>query len=778
MRITTVINALRSWTKWLWPFARNPELQASPSLPDLTSVSLPTTQGELGSDLEQPKARGNPNQSPDGRDALSDEQLEHGPLADEFQSSASVPDSTKPPSDHTTLEHELSLQNNDVDDRAPPCLEEGQPEEWFVIDPPANDDGEQSPPNTGDKPANGKPDGHGASNPPRTRRRPGNYGGRRRPQLGNPRPGRRRSLSSRPELVCRKNPATATWEIALTAADSQLATVNLGDKPLELIDRQCRIPSLSGCLVISCQDGQEYTIPLFESEPLVFKLCKNWAGEGRRIARITTGHFIVIAPDTWERTGSAPVEPDGCTDQAFRAHYFHRDANVFVANEDGFRQWNGSPVAAGIELIGRRIYDDSDDEPLFVGDAPTLKSLPGVEWARIGEETEQGWGQSFQPHLETLPEVLDGREGRLYLRAYDRKVALLDSVAFRYVRNLTRIEVDGAEYAQGSVLVPEKTGYSCTEARFIGIDGSLRTPLLPYEAPQDIAPSGAILVPPRPDADRISCSLGSGSNSVNIVLDLPRIWWRLEAGESGTGEWRDSPLVMTREEFRNYSDATLLLLSTREASVRAGFGDELEQRYNRKIEDDHIEIPIAHYVDHTQIDRRLDVEAYFNIEWAGEIVPLIVVSADPMPEIVSFTAEPATILAGEKAVLEWTIRNAVEACVTIEPGPSVVHNDGMRTVRPAKSTRYTLTLTVPGVDPIFRTIKVTVDSPPLPGGCRTAQVVSSNGKWRIGKGFSTAELRNAGLTLGEAVSLPIAIDHRRRSAHRSNIETIRSMLDG
>ena len=566
----------------------------------------------------------------------------------------------------------------------------------------------------------------------------------------------------------------------IAAADNQLEAVNLGDKALEIIDRQCRIPSLKGRLRVSCQHDQELDVPLFESEPLVFKLRKNWAGEGRRVARITTGHFIVIAPDTWRRTGRVPVEPDGCADPAFRAHYFHRDANASTWSEDGFQQWNGTPVATGIELTGRQIHDDSDDGPLFVGDAPTLKSLSAIEWARVGAETERGWGQSFRPDRQSLPEVLNGREGRLYLRVYDPEVRLLDSVVFRYVRDLARIEVDGAEYANGTALLPAKTGYPRMEVRFIGAGGSTRTPVLPPEPRQAVEPSGAIVIPPDPDADRILCSLGSGAGAVNIVLDLPRIWWRLEDGGPGTGEWLDTPLVMTREEFRNqaYADAALSLLSTREAFVRAGFGDEPEQWYSRKIEDDRIEIPLAHYVDHAQIDRRLNADAYFNVEWAGEIVPLVVVSADPMPEIVSFTAEPATILAGEEAVLEWRVRNAVDARVAIEPGAGVVESDGTRTVRPAKSTRYTLTLAVSGADEIARTVTVAVDSPPVPGGQRAARVMSSTGRWRSGKGFSAAELQDAGLTLDEAVSRAIAIDRRRRTAHRANVEAIRSMLDG
>lgn len=188
-------------------------------------------------------------------------------------------------------------------------------------------------------------------------------------------------------------------------------------------------------------------VPLFEGNPLIFKQRKGWAGEGRRVGRIGSWYFIVIAPDDWERMGRAPVEPDGCTVSGFRAHYFHRDAAESDGIADGFREWHGSLEGAGIELAGQRLYDDSDDGLLFVGDPPGLITSPEIRWARVGEETERGWGLNFQPDSQSLPEVLDGREGRFFLRIYDAEARMLDSVAFRYARDLTRIEIDGANYA-------------------------------------------------------------------------------------------------------------------------------------------------------------------------------------------------------------------------------------------------------------------------------------------------------------------------------------------
>ena len=725
-----------------------------------------------------------PRETPDEHDEASSDPPSSDTLDDARQPNASDSTSVEPPPGSALPEREPPLSITDAAHLVPFPSAEAEPVPP-ALGPISHDDGQYSPPNSREHPEHGKP-GRGergntsARNPRKTKRKPREIRGRRGRPPGNQRTARRKSPSSRPDLVCRRLPASATWEIIVSADEEcQLATVHLEGKTLGFTSRQCRVPSLRGRITVSCQDGQKHVIPLFEGDPLVFKLRKNWAGEGRRIARITSGYFIVVAPTSFPRPGRAPVEPDNCSDPAFKAHYFHRDATTANGGAADLPEWGSSVVATGIELTGQHLYDDSDDGMLFVGDAPTLKPSPEIEWARVGEETEQGWGQTFLPDDQSLPDVLAGREGRFFLRVYNSEVSLLDSVAFRYVRDLRRIEVDGAEYAQHTVLVPRKTGYSPTEVRLVGIDGSTLTPVLPRQAPQTIALAGHVAVPPHPDADGISCSLRSATNPPNFVLDLPRIWWRLEDGRPDPGEWRDTPLAMTRKEFRThaYANGMVSLLSKRQASVRAGFGDKPDQRYSRTIEDDCIAIPLSNFVDYAQIDERLNDDTFFNVEWAGQIVPLIVISADPIPEVVSFTTEPARVFAGQEANLTWTTRNAGDARVTIDPEVGVVESNGAYIVRPSRTTRYTLTLAVSGADEVACTVTVTVDLPPRPGGRRVARVMSRGGGWRSGKGFSAGELLAAGLTARDAADRSIAIDRRRRTSHRANVEAVRNTYD-
>ncbi len=770
MRMTNVVAALRSWVERLWLFASTTLSrvgEVSPiSSPPVSEPVNGTVDAEM-LDQSGPQAEDSLTQASGQLEGLNGNYTENG-----------LHDDKQPPIDSNTTSVESNL---DAEDQLSPVSTENGPDKSPTVVSPTGDDSEQTQLETIDKPGDGGADGiseSGASEANSQKKTgPHRSGGKRGTQSGRLPSGQQKSPSNRPELVCRKNPSSAGWEVILiTDEKAQLDTVFLDGRPLDFSDGRCRIPSLDGCLTVSYRDGQEHVVPLFESEPLIFKLPKYWSGEGRRTTGITSGYFIVFAPSIWQRTGHAPVEADGCADPEFRAHYFHRDA---FASEgvDGFRE-SEAPFATGIELTGRRIFDDSKDGELFVGDPPDMKSPPELAWARVGEETGSGWGENFKPQEQSLSKVLGRRRGRFFLRVYDSEVSMLDSLAFRHLPNLRQICVNGAEYAPDTVLVPGLRGYPPMDVSFVSADSSTLSPVLPTGARQKVLPSGAIEVPPHPDADRIECRFGSDARGVNIVVDLPRIWWRLD-GRTDPGPWRDTPLVMTREEFRKqaHSDATISLLSKRQVSVCVGFGDELNQPYRRTIEDDRIVVPLDHFVDHAQIDRRLNADACFNVQWAREIVSLIVISADPMPEIVSFTAEPATIFVGEETVLEWTSRNAGDARVAMIPDAGVLKVDGSCTVRPAETTTYTLILDVLGADEVSRTVTVAVVSPTTSGKQTVPRVMSTASGWRTGKGFSFGELKEAGLSLKEAVDRSIPIDRRRRTLHRTNVETIGRMLD-
>ena len=411
MLVTRIIAALRALAKRLGFGASNP---TSPPCPSTAREQLPTesplpepsvgARGDAGSDLPQSAASTSYGEAPDDRDGPSDEQLGGEPLNDDHQSTESITDSIRNPSDSAAADPESALSNFGKAGQPLSILAEVEHEKSDTSPSTTNEDRQSSLPPEDRHPERDEPNGDAGSTEsskerPGTERKPHEIGGRRGGPASKPRLKPKQPPASRPELICRKVPGAGTWEVVLSADDDcSLGAVKFEDARLDLANQECRVPALTGRLAVLCQDGQELNMPLFDGNPLIFKMRKNWAGKGRKTSGITSGYFIVIAPDTWKRTGHAPVEPDSCTDAAFRAHYFYRDATPPDENLDGFQECDAFPNASGIDLTGQRVSDDSEEGVLFVGAAPVLKSSRDIAWARVGEEAEHGWkGLNFEP---------------------------------------------------------------------------------------------------------------------------------------------------------------------------------------------------------------------------------------------------------------------------------------------------------------------------------------------------------------------------------------------
>ena len=254
----------------------------------------------------------------------------------------------------------------------------------------------------------------------------------------------------------------------------------------------------------------------------------------------------------------------------------------------------------------------------------------------------------------------------------------------------------------------------------------------------------------------------------------------MERDEGESDEWRDTPLAMTRQEFREHSvaDAAIRLrLPPRIASIKAGFDKEVDRVYRPSSKEAETEIPLADFVDYLQIDRRPFEDASFKVQCEEVVLILIRINADPVPTIISFTSEPTVVAKGEAATLNWVTRNTESEGVAIEPEIGSVESSGSMPVVPTETTTYTLTLMASGRDNVAKDLVLTVHSRPPTGERPVAHVKCTGGGWRQGKGFSRAEIRAAGLTETDAARRSIPIDRHRRSIHQENIETIRSSID-
>ena len=437
-----------------------------------------------------------------------------------------------------------------------------------------------------------------------------------------------------PELICYKPLGSWQWEIILSVPqECNIAEVRHNNTPLSTTNGEYRPLSFSGGLSVKYDDLKPDEFPLFDGRtPLIFKLRGGWEGTGRKMRGITQGHFIVIAPSEWTRTGHVLVEAQGCADTKYLAHYFFQDKNDATNDVGGFKEYDITLTQTGVQLSGTCIFDDSKDSDLFVGTVPTLHSASGIIWARMGKEKKGGWsGENFKPAEKSLADVLNGRQGRFFLRVYDEETKLMDSQEFRYCSVLSEILVNGEQYTQDMLLPPPSDGHAPTTLQFVGTDGNTIHPVLNKDNfYTTMGADGVITVDPNPNGDEIACSLKSNTGSVDVVIKLPRIWWRIGRDDGDTDDWRDTPTVMTRDEFRQHANAGVVMrlrLPLHIRRIHAGFGDDLARSI--PIVDG---LSLKDFVDYTEIDSPLTEDASLRVQCGGEMVlTLIWVTADLPP---------------------------------------------------------------------------------------------------------------------------------------------------
>lgn len=654
-----------------------------------------------------------------------------------------------------------------------------------------NDNGEAPPdPQTTDEPNGGKTptehpktkEPHRPDDEPETRPPVQMPGKRRKPRTLGPtnkdRKNSRPEFVSKPELICRKPAGSWRWELLLVWDDEcGVEQARQDGESLELSDGKCHLAAFRGNLSIKCSNRDPEEIRLFDGAPLVFKLSNDWTGDGRKVRGVTKGHFIVFAPAEWTREGHVRVEPEACTDEDFTAHYFYRDASTSLDDAGTFKEYRNALTTAGFDLVGEDLFDDSEYGSLFVGNAPVLRTPKGIVWARVGEEARNGWkGQNFKPDKRSLEQALEGRQGRFFVRVYGGESQLVDSDEFRYLRDLCEIRVNGEPYTEQMLLLPP---YIRTTVDFVGTGDIVVEPvLLVDEVHAEVNPRGAVIIKRHPDADFLRCELEAGGGRTGCAIRLPRIWWRLEQGGEERDYWSDTPLEMTRKQFREHADADAVIrlrVPRRIKSIATGFDDEVSRTFrgNRIPTEEKAEfrVTLADFVDYTQIDQRLAEDTSFRVRCGHKSLNLIRVLADPLATVTSFSCEPATIDPGEHATLRWVTRDAEEVKITVDPEIGVVEPSGTAAVAPKTTTTYTLRFTAPGMDDAKGAVTVII-RPPTPMQKPVPRVRKACGGWRRGKGFSPSELRAADLTPCGVKSKSIPMDRRRRSKHPGNVDTL------
>lgn len=500
-------------------------------------------------------------------------------------------------------------------------------------------------------------------------------GGRQKPEKrgGRPRgpaPGGKKgptpetkSLRLKPEIVCWKR--ERQWIPVVEVPEELLENQNLvviQDEAALIPDDSegCwRLCKTSGEVIVQWSEAEgprEMRIPLGEDEYLLFKLSGPDLSQGRKVNSPSSGSYLVIAPDDWERdeslSGPPPVMPESVTLDGYRAHFFEleKGSNSRIA----FRTSKGQSVVIEskklqFELVGNRVNDASDTMgPLFAGKPPRVRSLDPEAWKRvstivIGEEgSGRGrWRTEMAPDPnemeQDLPSELAAKKGGWYfVRFYDTSDNLIDSLDFRFLCALKEIRIP-----QLSPL-PTQDGYSSVCVEFLHEPGCIVQPVDSLTSIQ-IERSGdktVLTIPPHPACDETHWRVSSKDGAeVKVTILVERLWWAVGEEDKKPPEWKDRPLTLSRDDFAATSRKALRFRLPRRRwvnKISVGFRQQTARSYEVKVMEETVAVPLRDFGDSEKMidstEQYLKIWIEHNGTWKDGVVAFI---PAPQPKIVS-----------------------------------------------------------------------------------------------------------------------------------------------
>lgn len=436
----------------------------------------------------------------------------------------------------------------------------------------------------------------------------------------------------RPEIVCWKE--GWNWILAAEVPEDLLEDPGLSvlqdEAPLtpdESYEGRYRLKRLLGKVnVRSSKDEVPIEIDLVEEKYyLLFRLVGHHERRGRRARQATSGSYLVVVPDGWERdeevSGPPPVNPEPVSIDGYWAHFFYLsrdDARKIAFVTPGGEKIEIETGAARFELVGTLLNDSSEDVgPLFGGGPPRIRALHEQGWRNVGTVVvgEEGggkkrWRTQFSPDRDRveqhLPDEVAKRGGGWYfVRIYDTNDDLVESLDFRFMSTLEEIRVSDHPF------LPVTKGHTVVDVEFLhesGCEVRLTEGLADGLQIAHEDQKTSVTIPPNPAWDETHWIVGArGGPQVEVTVLVERVWWA--AGEENTvpSEWTDKPLTLSRGCFAATSKKALWLRFPRPRwvdKVDVGF-DRLKSRpYRVEVGKRELAIPLRDFGDSVEIGDR------------------------------------------------------------------------------------------------------------------------------------------------------------------------------
>lgn len=437
----------------------------------------------------------------------------------------------------------------------------------------------------------------------------------------------------RPEIICWKE--GWSWILGVEVPEELLEDPDLSvlqDEALltsdEFYEGRYRLKRLLRKVnVRSSQDEVPIEIDLVEEEKnyLLFKLVGHYGRRGRRVRQATSGSYLAVVPDGWERdeevSGPPTANPEPMSIDGYQAHFFYlgRDyAGKIAFVTPGSEKIEIETGTARFELVGTVLNDSSEDiGPLFGGSPPRIRALHEQGWRNVGTVVvgEEGggkkrWRTQFNPDRDQveqhLPDEVAKRGGGWYfVRVYDIDDNLVESLDFRFMSALQEIRIPDHPF------LPSVEGHTAVDVEFLrqsdcevrlteGPADSLR---IAHEEQKTEA-----TIPPNPAWDETCWIIGpEGGPQVEVTILVERVWWASGEEDAVPLEWTDKPLTLSRDCFAATSNKALWLRFPRPRwvdKIDVGFDPSKSRPYQVEVGERVLAIPLRHFGDSAEVENR------------------------------------------------------------------------------------------------------------------------------------------------------------------------------
>jgi len=437
-----------------------------------------------------------------------------------------------------------------------------------------------------------------------------------------------RKRNPKPEIVCWKREREWVLGVEIPEELCKAAEMDVCQNMEALTEdtfrKGCwRLMNLGGQIDVCTSDG-DVKIDIGESNYLVFKLSGADLTEGRYVKRPSAGSYVVIAPEGWERdeklAGKAPAAPEPVCLGGYHAHFF--DLVGDNSSQIAFNDRSGSPikvVSGGprFAFVGHELHDASERlGPLF-GCSPPRIQVSNGNWADVGTIVvgEEGsgrerWRESLSPNPnleeQQLPDKIPNiAVGWYFVRLYNLRDELIDSMDFRFVAGLRRITVDKEQP------FPSEAGHTEATVEFEH-DSSY------HLEPEGVSPETlainrndekmTAIIPPNASYDRTSWFVGTtASRRVRIEILVERIWWTIRKVNEPPSQWQDRCLFLSCDDFKATSDNAIWLRLPKcryTDCVTVGFQRARSREFALKVGENMLAIPLRDFSDSQEIAGR------------------------------------------------------------------------------------------------------------------------------------------------------------------------------